>query len=164
MFPKILSLTTQIRALQRCSPQPKAGVSKDLVVGRNKMFHCFQHFSQNCLAVKKITQRVVLTSVAGLHQFLRPMTSPGPPPTPAALPVWWRRMRTRPQKTMTLAWWVRIKSCVQPQLSWHSLRWSFKACFSFHCSFHVTTGEFIVSWNPPQERLFHLQHLVGGQH
>lgn len=51
-------------------------------------------------------QRTVLISVAGPHPSLRVKTSPAPPPTRAASPAWWRRMRQRPRRTTTQAWRV----------------------------------------------------------
>lgn len=56
-----------------------------------------------------LTQGVVLISVAGPHPSLRVKTSPAPPPMLAASPVWWRRMRQRPQRITTPAWWVQKK-------------------------------------------------------
>lgn len=50
--------------------------------------------------------RTVFVLVAGLHQSQRVMTFRVRPPTPAALPAWWRRMRRRPQRTMTQEWRV----------------------------------------------------------
>lgn len=50
--------------------------------------------------------RTVLIWLAGPHPSLRVTTSPAPPPTPAASPVWLRRMRQKPRRTTTLAWRV----------------------------------------------------------
>jgi len=61
-------------------------------------------WNQVGLCWRVITQGVVLISVAGPRPSPSVMTSPAPPPTRAALPVLWRRMR--PQRTMTQAWWV----------------------------------------------------------
>lgn len=61
-------------------------------------------WNQVGLCWRVITQGVVLISVAGPRPSPSVMTSPAPPPTRAALPVLWRRMR--PQRTMTQAWRV----------------------------------------------------------
>lgn len=57
-----------------------------------------------------LTQGVALISAAGLHPSLKVRTSPAPPPTTAAWPAWWRRMRRRPQRIMTQAWWAHSPS------------------------------------------------------
>lgn len=73
--------------------------------------HSWDKISLGC-AGEWLIQGVVLISVAGPHPSPRVMTSPAPPPTLAALPVWWRRMKQRWQRTMTQAWWVGYSSYV----------------------------------------------------